>query len=61
MRFDTDPRHSGREVIASYDEAALTEVFRRHGEEPHARRIARAIVAERPRSPSRHRPAGRRR
>ena len=37
------------EVIATYDEAALAGIFRRHGEEPHARRIARAIVAERSR------------
>ena len=35
------------EVVASYDEADLAGVFRRHGEEPHARRIARAIVAAR--------------
>jgi 16S rRNA (cytosine1402-N4)-methyltransferase len=37
--------------VASYDETALADVFKRHGEQPHARRIARAIVAERARAP----------
>lgn len=47
MRFDTSRGVPASEVIAAYDEAALTDIFRRHGEEPHARRIARAIVAAR--------------
>ena len=47
MRFDTTRGIPASEVVACYDEAALAGVFRRHGEEPHARRIARAIVAER--------------
>ena len=47
MRFDTTRGIPASEVIATYDEAALSGVFVRHGEEPHARRIARAIVAER--------------
>jgi len=47
MRFDTSHGIPASEVVASYDEARLVDVFRRHGEERHARRIARAIVAER--------------
>jgi len=47
MRFDTSRGIPASEVIATYDEAELAGVFKRHGEEPHARRIARAIVAER--------------
>jgi 16S rRNA (cytosine1402-N4)-methyltransferase len=49
MRFDTSRGAPASEVIATYDEAALAGLFRRFGEEPHARRIARAIVAERSR------------
>ncbi len=49
MRFDTSRGVPASEVIATYDEEALAGVFRRFGEEPHARRIARAIVAERSR------------
>jgi 16S rRNA (cytosine1402-N4)-methyltransferase len=47
MRFDTSRGSPASEIIATYDEGALAGLFRRHGEEPHARRIARAIVAER--------------
>jgi 16S rRNA (cytosine1402-N4)-methyltransferase len=47
MRFDTTQGIPASEVVGSYSEAALTDIFRRHGEEPHARRIARAIVAAR--------------
>jgi 16S rRNA (cytosine1402-N4)-methyltransferase len=47
MRFDTTVGIPASEVVASYSEAQLADIFRRHGEEPHARRIARAIVAER--------------
>jgi len=49
MRFDTTRGIPASEVIATYDEAALVSLFRRHGEEPHARRIAHAIVTERAR------------
>jgi 16S rRNA (cytosine1402-N4)-methyltransferase len=51
MRFDPSRGIPASEVVASYDEAALASLLRRHGEEPHARRIAHAIVTER-----RHRP-----
>jgi 16S rRNA (cytosine1402-N4)-methyltransferase len=47
MRFDPSRGVPASEVIASYDEAELTDLFRRYGEERHARRIARAIVAAR--------------
>ncbi len=47
MRFDTAVGIPASEVVATYSEAALADVFRRHGEERYARRIARAIVAER--------------
>ncbi len=50
MRFDTRTGMPASEVVASYSESQLAEVFKRHGEEPHARRIARAIVAERARN-----------
>ena len=51
MRFDTTRGIPASEVVATYDEAALAALFRRYGEEPHAGRIARAIVAERTRKP----------
>lgn len=34
-------------MLASFDDDELTEIFRRYGEEPRARRIARAIVKAR--------------
>ena len=51
MRFDTRVGIPASEVIATYSESELAGVFKRHGEEPHARRIARAIVAERANQP----------
>jgi 16S rRNA (cytosine1402-N4)-methyltransferase len=50
MRFDTTRGRPASAVIAGEDEAALAGIFRRYGEEPQARRIARAIVNERARS-----------
>jgi 16S rRNA (cytosine1402-N4)-methyltransferase len=47
MRFDTSRGVPASAVIAELDEQQLTTIFRRYGEEPHARRIARAIVAAR--------------
>ena len=47
MRFDPTHGIPASEVVASYDEATLTDILRRYGEEPQARRIARAIVAAR--------------
>ncbi len=51
MRFDTRSGIPASAVVATYSEAELAGVFKRHGEEPHARRIARAIVAERAMEP----------
>ena len=53
MRFDTTVGIPASEVVASYSEARLADVFKRHGEEPHARRIARAIVSARATEPIR--------
>jgi 16S rRNA (cytosine1402-N4)-methyltransferase len=53
MRFDPPRGTPAAEVLASLDERELDDLFRRYGEEPHARRIARAVVAERKRRPIR--------
>jgi 16S rRNA (cytosine1402-N4)-methyltransferase len=51
MRFDTTHGEPASALIAKLDEQELTELFRRYGEEPHARRIARAIVERRRNQP----------
>jgi 16S rRNA (cytosine1402-N4)-methyltransferase len=51
MRFDTSRGTRAADLIADLDESALTHLFRRFGEEPQARRIARAIVREREHAP----------
>ncbi|HWH24358.1 MAG TPA: 16S rRNA (cytosine(1402)-N(4))-methyltransferase RsmH [Candidatus Limnocylindria bacterium] len=51
MRFDTTRGVPAATVLATLDEVALADVFRRFGEEPHARRIARAIVRRRQSQP----------
>jgi 16S rRNA (cytosine1402-N4)-methyltransferase len=51
MRFDTSRGVPASQLIAELDEQKLTELFRRFGEEPHARRIARAIVVARASEP----------
>jgi len=47
MRFDTTQGVPASELLESLDATELTALFRRYGEEPHATRIARAIVAAR--------------
>ncbi len=47
MRFDTSRGHPASTLIAELDEKELGDLFRQFGEEPHARRIARAIVEQR--------------
>jgi 16S rRNA (cytosine1402-N4)-methyltransferase len=47
MRFDTSTGVPASELIATLDEDALVHLLRTYGEEPHARRIARAVVRER--------------
>jgi 16S rRNA (cytosine1402-N4)-methyltransferase len=51
MRFDPGRGVPASELIATLDAAELTALFRRFGEEPHAPRIARAIVDARRVSP----------
>jgi 16S rRNA (cytosine1402-N4)-methyltransferase len=47
MRFDTSRGVPASELLATLDEQELAALFRRFGEEPQARRIAKAIVADR--------------
>jgi len=44
MRMDTDAPHSAADLINKADEAELVRLFFEYGEEPNARRIARAII-----------------
>lgn len=48
LRMDRSAGPSAADLLAQIDVDALTRVLRELGEEPHARRIARAIVAARP-------------
>src|SRR4051794_21688788 len=47
MRFDTSRGVAASQLLATLDDAELAALFRRFGEEPQARRIARAIVQDR--------------
>ena len=51
MRFDPTRGIPASELLATLEAAELVALFRRYGEEPHATRIARAIVRERATSP----------
>src|SRR4051794_14960830 len=51
MRFDTSRGVPAAELLATLDANELTALFRRFGEEPNARRIARAIVDARGTAP----------
>src|SRR5688500_9767810 len=51
MRMDTSSGATAAEMIASADEQALADVIYQFGEERHARRVARAIVAARTEAP----------
>ncbi len=48
MRMDRSQGPTAADVVNGYDEPSIVDILRRHGDEPHARRIARAIVAARP-------------
>ncbi|CAN5845719.1 16S rRNA (cytosine(1402)-N(4))-methyltransferase RsmH [soil metagenome] len=48
MRMDPTAGQTAADLVSDLDERALTGILRRLGEEPQARRIARAIVAARP-------------
>ncbi len=47
MRMDTDSPRTAADVVNTADEAELTRIFFEYGEEPNARRIARAIIKSR--------------
>src|SRR3954471_17867648 len=49
MRMDPDQELDAREVVNSWDERRLAQLFQRYGEERYARRIAREIVKRRAR------------
>ena len=51
MRMDPDTGRSAAEWIANVQEQDLKRVLRQYGEEPHAARIARAIVSARQNAP----------
>ncbi|MHB8673965.1 MAG: 16S rRNA (cytosine(1402)-N(4))-methyltransferase RsmH [Candidatus Limnocylindrales bacterium] len=51
MRFDPSAGVPAAYLIATLDAEALAALFRRYGEEPNARRIARAIVEQRRSAP----------
>jgi 16S rRNA (cytosine1402-N4)-methyltransferase len=48
MRFNPDQGLTAAEIVNGYDERDLADVIWRFGEEPGSRRIARAIVRNRP-------------
>jgi 16S rRNA (cytosine1402-N4)-methyltransferase len=47
MRMDNRQGLTAHDVVNSYDDARLAEVLWNYGEEPHSRRLARAIVRRR--------------
>jgi 16S rRNA (cytosine1402-N4)-methyltransferase len=51
MRMDPTQALDAREIVANYDQRALTRVLREFGEERHASSIARAIVRSREQAP----------
>src|SRR5918998_6047934 len=51
MRMDPGQELDARAVVNDWDERQLAQVFRRLGEEPNARRIAREIVRRRKKTP----------
>ena len=51
MRMGRDRGVSARDVVNSYSEVDMEQIFRRYGEERQARRIARAIAREREEKP----------
>ncbi len=51
LRMDRTQQFDARTVVNSYSEQDLANVFRKYGEERHARRMARLIVQQRTRLP----------
>ena len=48
MRFDTRRTQTAADLVNTLPESALADIFWRYGDEKQSRRIARAIVAQRP-------------
>lgn len=48
MRFDPRMAHTAADLVNTLPESALADIFWRYGDEKQSRRIARAIVAQRP-------------
>ena len=51
MRMDTSQELDARAIVNGYDERQLAQLFRRYGEDPNARVIAREIVRRRRHAP----------
>jgi 16S rRNA (cytosine1402-N4)-methyltransferase len=51
MRMDPSQELDARVVLNNWDERQLAQIFRRYGEDPNARQIAREIVRRRRRAP----------
>ncbi len=51
MRMDPEQELDARAIVNGYDERRLAQLFRRYGEEPNARSIAREIVRRRRTAP----------
>ena len=51
MRMDPDQELDARAIVNEYDERRLAQLFRRYGEEPNARAVAREIVRRRRKAP----------
>ncbi len=51
MRMDPTSEPTAKDILATWDERELADVFRRYGEERYARQIARAIVRRRAAQP----------
>lgn len=48
MRMDNRQQRTAAEIVNTYKEDRLSQIIRDYGEEPHARRIAKAIIMGRP-------------
>jgi 16S rRNA (cytosine1402-N4)-methyltransferase len=51
MRMDPSQELDARVIVNEWDERQLAQIFRRYGEDPNSRRIAREIVRRRERAP----------
>jgi 16S rRNA (cytosine1402-N4)-methyltransferase len=51
MRMDPGQELDARAIVNEWDERRLAQIFRRYGEDPNARRIAREIVTRRTKAP----------